>query len=240
MGSAEWARRINSREWGPEERYLNLDAFWLHPKPLPHGKHGRAKAEVHSDVSPNGGGGWVDVRGASPNDLELSSVRFACWHPYITHLKDEDGFSYLYIFFFKTNNTSSRLVKWRGSGAGGRFLGSAEWARRMNTASPNDLELRSVRFACWHPYITHLKDEDCFFYLYKNLNACVPSRRCLSSSGSIYLYKNLNACGKPPQGGTESTGTTCQGSKHLDFYINKKPPQGAQKARGQPARDGSI
>ena len=70
-----------------------------------------------------------------------------------------------------------------------------------------------------------------FFYLYKNLNACVPSRRCLSSSGSIYLYKNLNACGKPPQGGTESTGTTCQGWKHLDFYINKKPPQGAQKAR---------
>ena len=134
------------------------------------------------------------------------------------------------------------------------------------TASPNDLELSSVRFACWHPYITHLKDEDGFFYLYKNLNACVPSRRCLSSSGSIYLYKNLNACGKPPQGGTESTGTTCQGSKHLDFYINKKPPQGgtestgttcqgskhldfyinkkppqgAQKARGQPARDRSI
>ena len=110
-------------------------------------------------------------------------------------------------------------------------MGSAEWARRINTASPNDLELSSVRFACWHPYITHLKDEDGFFYLYKNLNACVPSRRCLSSSGSIYLYKNLNACGKPPQEGTESTGTTCQGSKHLDFYINKKPPQGAQKAR---------
>ena len=55
-----------SREWGPEERYLNLDAFWLHPKPLPHGKHGRAKAEVHSDVSPNGGGGWADVRGMGP------------------------------------------------------------------------------------------------------------------------------------------------------------------------------
>ena len=159
MGSAEWARRINTREWGPEERYLNLDAFWLHPKPLPHGKHGKAKA---ADVSPNGGGGWVDVRGASPNDLELSSVRFACWHPYITHLKDEDG----------------------------------------------------------------------FFYLYKNLNACVPSRRCLSGSGSIHLYKNLNACGKPPQGGTESTGTTCQGSKHLDFYINKKPPQGGTESTG--------
>ena len=122
-----------------------------------------------------------------------------------------------------------------GLALGGGFLGSAEC--RINTASPNNLELSSVRFACWHPYITHLKDEDCFFYLYKNLNACVPSRRCLSSSGSIYLYKNLNACEKPPQGGTESTGTTCQGSKHLDFYINKKPPQGAQKARGQPARD---
>ena len=55
-----------------------------------------------------------------------------------------------------------------GLALGGGFLGSAEC--RINTASPNNLEL--------HPYITHLKDEDCFFYLYKNLNACVPSRRC--------------------------------------------------------------
>ena len=35
---------------------------------------------------------------------------------------------------------------------------------------------------------------------------------------------------KPPQGGTESTG--CQGWKHLDFYINKKQPQGGTESTG--------
>ena len=81
----------------------------------------------------------------------------------------------MYFFKKKKRILPRGLSNGLGLALGGGFLGSAEC--RINTASPNNLELSSVRFACWHPYITHLKDEDCFFYLYKNLSKVSEQQR---------------------------------------------------------------